>query len=643
MNRPAAPCPNCSAPLTFAWSGSVQTVCAHCRAIIVRHDLDLARVGEVSDPPPDTSLIQLGTTGRFDKRAFTVIGRIAYEYEGGAWSEWHVLFEDRRTGWLSDAQLRYAVYERVSDQVKAPPAGELRVGHTIRVRDREYEVTTITDARYRGTEGELPFESWDRQLARFADLQSTERRVGTIDYTDQPPSVYVGRSVPFAELSLRNLRPVDRSRVVPVGALKCRNCAAPLVIRAAGHSQSVVCDSCGSIADATDPNVGIVQEAGKRERRTPKIPLGASGEWRGARYEVVGFQRRVIYVDGVEYGWDEYVLFNPEQGFRYLSEYEGHWSDIVVVDEKPSGLGTGQHAVRELNGRTFKHFQSAQARTDYVLGEFPWVVRVGETVQVHDYSSPPLVLSCEGTSTEATWSLGTYVKGEELWRAFSVDGRPPSPVGVYVNQPSPYADKVWPAWRMFVGLAAALLVLAAVRLATSDRTVFQGRYLFDPSSQNAAFVTDPFTLDGRPSSVGLSVDTNLSNNWMFVNLSLINEGTNVALDVGRELEYYFGVEDGESWSSGSRRGNIVVPSVPPGHYYLRVEPEGDAASQTPVTYSIVVRRDSPVWVFYGIAIGLLAVPPLLISWRHHAFEHRRWSESDYGGGSDDEDDGGDDD
>jgi hypothetical protein len=190
---------------------------------------------------------------------------------------------------------------------------------------------------------------------------------------------------------------------------------------------------------------------------------------------------------------------------------------------------------------------------------------------------------------------------------------------------------------MFVGLAAALLVLAAVRLATSDRTVFQGRYLFDPSSQNAAFVTDPFTLDG------LSVDTNLSNNWMFVNLSLINEGTNVALDVGRELEYYFGVEDGESWSSGSRRGNIVVPSVPPGHYYLRVEPEGDAASQTPVTYSIVVRRDSPVWVFYGIAIGLLAVPPLLISWRHHAFEHRRWSESDYGGGSDDEDDGGDDD
>ena len=87
----------------------------------------------------------------------------------------------------------------------------------------------------------------------------------------------------------------------------------------------------------------------------------------------------------------------------------------------------------------------------------------------------------------------------------------------------------------------------------------------------------------------------------------------------------------------------MVPSVPPGRYYLRVEPEGDAASRAPIVYSIHVRRDSPVWVFYGIAIGLLALPPLLISWRHYAFERRRWSESDYGGGSDDGDDGGDDD
>jgi hypothetical protein len=605
---------------------------------VVRHDLDLTRVGEVSDPPPDTSPIQLGTTGRFNNRPFTVIGRIAYEYDEGTWSEWHLLFDDTRTAWLSDAQLRYAVYERVTEQVPVPAAADLHVGTRIHWRGHDLEVATITEARYRGTEGELPFESWDRETERFADLQSSAGELGTIDYTDTPPAVYIGRSMAFAELTLKNLRDVDGAHAVPVGALKCRNCAAPLVIRAAGHSQSVVCGSCGSIADATDPNVGILQQARTRERITPKIPLGASGEWHGTRFEVVGFQRRTITVDDTDYSWDEYVLFNPQQGFRYLSEYEGHWSDIAVIDGTPSGRGTGQHATRELNGRTFKHFQSAQARTTFVLGEFPWLVRVGETVQVNDYTAPPFLLSCEGTAKEATWSLGTYVRGEALWRAFSVPENPPRPVGVYVNQPSPFAERRSKYWGMFVAAAALLLLVAVFRAATSGRPVFDGRYVFDPASPNPAFVTDAFTLEGRPSSVAVSLDTNLSNNWMYVNLALINEQTNVALDFGRELEYYFGVEDGESWSSGSKSGRLVVPTVPAGRYYLRVEPEGDAANRVPISYSLHVKRDTPVWWLYGGALLLLAVPPLWITWRHSAFEQRRWAESDYGGGDEEDDD-----
>jgi hypothetical protein len=244
-------------------------VCPHCRSIVVRHDLDLTRVGEVSDPPPDTSRLQIGTTGRIDSRAFTVIGRIVYEYDGGVWSEWHVLFGDNTTGWLSDAQRRYAVYTRVKETVRVPRAADLRVGKGVQIGGREFEIATITDARYRGTEGELPFESWDRSVSRFADLNSAGPAIATIDYTEGPAAVYVGRSASFAELTLRNLRDADPTKTVPVGALSCRNCGAPLVIRAAGQSQSVVCGNCGSIADATDPNVGILQRARRRDFLVP--------------------------------------------------------------------------------------------------------------------------------------------------------------------------------------------------------------------------------------------------------------------------------------------------------------------------------------------------------------------------------------
>ena len=91
MSGPVGTCPNCSAPLTFRWSGAVQTVCGSCRSVVVRHDVDVTAIGETSDLPLDSSPIQIGTRGTFDGRAFTVIGRIVYEYEDGGWNEYVVI------------------------------------------------------------------------------------------------------------------------------------------------------------------------------------------------------------------------------------------------------------------------------------------------------------------------------------------------------------------------------------------------------------------------------------------------------------------------------------------------------------------------------------------------------------------------
>src|ERR1019366_2069224 len=107
----------------------------------------------------------------------------------------------------------------------------------------------------------------------------------------------------------------------------------------------------------------------------PLIPLGTRGTIRGTAYEAVGFQRRTIHVDGVPYSWHEYVLFNPHKGFRYLTEYNGHWNDVSPP------------TVSYL-GETYRHFQTAKAATSFVLGEFPWQVRVGESSDVSDYVSP---------------------------------------------------------------------------------------------------------------------------------------------------------------------------------------------------------------------------------------------------------------
>ena len=100
MSAQSANCPSCGASIEFRWSGAVQTTCEFCSSILIRHDLDLEKVGEVSEPPPVTSPIQLGTSGSYDGRSFQVVGRIAYAWERGGWSEWHIVFSDGASGWL---------------------------------------------------------------------------------------------------------------------------------------------------------------------------------------------------------------------------------------------------------------------------------------------------------------------------------------------------------------------------------------------------------------------------------------------------------------------------------------------------------------------------------------------------------------
>jgi hypothetical protein len=201
-----APCPNCGAEITFRWSSAVQTTCPFCRSILVRHDVDLEKVGTCSDLPSSSTAIQLGTEGRYKGVAFTVVGRIVYAYDRGSWNEWHIRLDDGTSAWLADAQGEYAVSRHHESPPPLPKASELRVGEAIAVDGTLFKVMTITRARYGGVEGELPFEYWGRSEMLFADLESKSDRFATIDYSEEVPLLFVGEYEEFDELDFRNLR-----------------------------------------------------------------------------------------------------------------------------------------------------------------------------------------------------------------------------------------------------------------------------------------------------------------------------------------------------------------------------------------------------------------------------------------------------
>jgi len=205
MTHPAALCPSCGAPIVFQWSSSVQTTCPHCKSILIRTDVNLERVGVVADLPPDSSPIQLGTAGTYENQAFTVAGRIIYDYAEGSWNEWHIVWNRGGSAWLSDAQCQYTVTAAVrADALPARAAAQL--GARFTWNRTTFSVTAITAARYRGVEGELPFEYWDKQEATFVDLRSAGGDFATLDYGDDKPELYLGKAVDFDALGLKNLR-----------------------------------------------------------------------------------------------------------------------------------------------------------------------------------------------------------------------------------------------------------------------------------------------------------------------------------------------------------------------------------------------------------------------------------------------------
>jgi hypothetical protein len=201
-----ANCPSCGAPIQFRWSNAVQTVCEYCRSVLVRHDVDLERVGQVATIPDDASPIQLGTEGIYSNRAFQVVGRIVYEYEQGSWNEWHLIFNDGKSGWLADAQLEYAVSFLTPPPAPLPAETEVSRDQEFHWNGALYRVTTITRAHYVSVEGELPFEYWDKQELTFADLRTPDARFGTIDYSERPPLLFLGAAVEYDDLRLKNVR-----------------------------------------------------------------------------------------------------------------------------------------------------------------------------------------------------------------------------------------------------------------------------------------------------------------------------------------------------------------------------------------------------------------------------------------------------
>jgi hypothetical protein len=373
------------------------------------------------------------------------------------------------------------------------------------------------------------------------------------------------------------------------------------------------------------------------------LPLNARGTLDGSEWEILGILWRQCVVDGITYPWQEFLLYNPYRGYRWLvyQMTDGHWGLGQALSGAPKALARSHKSVA-FKSETFKHFQTSVAQVVYVEGEFPWQVHRGDQAVAHDYVAPPLGLSIEQQTTEdggtdVNFTRMEHIEPAAVWKAFAQKGSPPSTRGVGTYQPNPYV-----AGSKLLGLS--FLALFVVWMGASWLYV-QGR------TNKVVFEKHDLTLEpfSQEIQIGKTGETTtlqlefaaqpLSNAWAYVDVMLISQSSEEAIGIGATAEEWHGVEGGESWREGDQSTSVEVGGVPGGKYLLQIVPQTGTepapgtplAEQppSPLKLSVRLRQDVALWRYVLLPLVLILAFPFLNFLFGRVFEGRRWAKSDY--------------
>ena len=220
-------------------------------------------------------------------------------------------------------------------------------------------------ARSSPGEGELPFKSVPAGKASSSTCAADGRRVRD------------------DRLQRNAAAPLRRRRSCPSNRSSSRTCATPgRPARRPRRPSRFQCAGCGAPltqAGEDDRGGGVRQlrrghrrgeprardhlaDRGERTRKfKPSIPLGSRGKIAGAEYEVIGYmcremtgRRRGLRVERVP-------AAQPEQGYRWISEYNGHFSSDQDRRRHAAHRVRVGAAARSTSAATFKHFQTYDA------------------------------------------------------------------------------------------------------------------------------------------------------------------------------------------------------------------------------------------------------------------------------------------
>ncbi len=191
-------CPTCGAPLRIQNRFVTVVTCEFCGGVSLYDGAHLDPTGRTAGLVQIPSPLYLDATGQIGGRAFRVLGRLLYEYDGGLWTEWFVEVEGAGKAWLIEDEGAFSIVQQ-RDDLEAPAFDSVSPGDRFQTGGLDVFVDEVGEATVVGAEGQLGAQILPGETIRYIDGSAGEKEV-SIEYGELAVEVFVGRPIPRESL-----------------------------------------------------------------------------------------------------------------------------------------------------------------------------------------------------------------------------------------------------------------------------------------------------------------------------------------------------------------------------------------------------------------------------------------------------------
>ncbi|WP_163399891.1 DUF4178 domain-containing protein [Flavobacterium fluviatile] len=403
--------------------------------------------------------------------------------------------------------------------------------------------------------------------------------------------------------------------------IPCYDCNTETELEVGFEALNFVCPKCQSLYARDDE--GQFRRKSKYKALENDFPLsiGDIGFLKGSAYKVTGILVKNVHPN---YRWTEFILQNEAKEFLYLSLSNGHW---ILLTEMEETFGVKLHPlVLEHENEDYDIYEYSDAEIINAQGFFDFELPLNQLIHLVEYIKPPFMISVERMNKVETAFYGEYVRKSEIKKAFPGITLPYQS-GVSMIQP----------YRFDLRNTAIIFCLFALLIITAnwynykdqvEQNVFNSTIKFS-EFDNKEVTSPSFVLNGSSAPLTIKVSTGVNNSWANLNVALVNEDTNDEIYANKDIEYYYGYSDGESWTEGSQSEKFNICGVKGGKYHLLITPMkapedlSNSEMQVNVVWSEPSNRNA--WIVF---IGMIVIF-FIIRFFKNQFEKERWADSSY--------------